>query len=161
MIKSTARRTFLGIIWAILAVLACLEGIWVFRSILKGARPGKTSKTENAFIEAGEAESFAMDSVTPVVQGQFYLVRLEDGGFLALSKKCTHLGCSLTWDGEKKAFICPCHGSSFDHMGEVVTPPAIRGLDSYPIRVENGRILVNIAAPQKWQGAQQRSPVKV
>ena len=33
-------------------------------------------------------------------------------GLSALSTTCTHLGCGVGWDAEKKAFICPCHGGA-------------------------------------------------
>ena len=42
------------------------------------------------------------------------LVEGADGGFLALSSRCTHLGCSVPWDEKARTFPCPCHASTFD-----------------------------------------------
>jgi cytochrome b6-f complex iron-sulfur subunit len=70
---------------------------------------------------------------------------------LALSRICTHLGCSVPWDEEKKKFVCPCHGSTFNMTGEVLTAPAPRPLDTYPVRIENGIVKVDISEPQKRQ----------
>ena len=82
-------------------------------------------------------------------QGQFYLARLADGGFLALSRRCTHLGCSIPWDEEKRRFVCPCHGSIFNLAGEVLTGPAPRPLDTFPVRIENGIVKVDVTMAQK------------
>ena len=66
------------------------------------------------------------------------------GGFIALSLRCTHLGCSIAWEEDKKRFICPCHSSAFDISGEVLNPPAARALDYYPVIIENNMVKVDI-----------------
>jgi cytochrome b6-f complex iron-sulfur subunit len=85
--------------------------------------------------------------VTAFRQGKFYLSRLEDGEFLALSRKCTHLGCTVTWDSEKKRFECPCHASAFDIKGDVINPPAPRALDLYAVMIENSVVKVDTGKP--------------
>jgi cytochrome b6-f complex iron-sulfur subunit len=74
---------------------------------------------------------------------------LDDGGFLAVSRKCTHLGCTVPWVDKEKRFACPCHGSAFDIRGEVVSPPAPRALDLYPVVIENNVIKVDTRSPIK------------
>jgi len=100
---------------------------------------------EVAVITAGPAEAFEPDSVTAFPQGKFYLVRLQDGGFLAVSRECTHLGCTVPWVEEEHRFVCPCHSSAFDIHGEVVNPPAPRALDLFEVRIENRIVKVNTA----------------
>jgi len=68
---------------------------------------------------------------------------------MAISLKCTHLGCSVIWNEEKKEFICPCHASSFNNFGEVINAPAPRALDTHPIVFEEGKVKVNIAKIQR------------
>ena len=82
--------------------------------------------------------------MTPFPAGGFYLVRLEDGGFLALHRECTHLGCSVPWRAERERFECPCHASTFDRTGAVLGPPATRPLDLLPVRIENGQVKVEL-----------------
>jgi cytochrome b6-f complex iron-sulfur subunit len=69
---------------------------------------------------------------------------MEDGGFLAVSRKCTHLGCTVPWIEKQKRFACPCHASAFDIKGEVVNDPAPRALDIYRLYIENNVIKVDV-----------------
>ncbi len=140
--KSRTRRTFLNRLWAFLGVLACIEIGWLGSSILRSRKTRSISAHSDDLVEAGSVGDFKPASVTPIPQGQFYLACLEDGSFLALSRTCTHLGCSLPWDDKQQKFICPCHGSTFDIRGEPLTSPATRPLDYYPVRIENGRVKV-------------------
>lgn len=79
----------------------------------------------------------------PFPEAEFYRARLEDGGFLALHRKCTHLGCSVPRRPEKERFERPCHASAFDIRGPVLSSPAPRPLDRFAVAIDNGRILVD------------------
>jgi len=138
----TTRRSFLGKIWLWLGGLAILEGVWIATSILRPRRPVTTADRDEIVV-AGPVERFEVGSVTAFPAGKFYLSRIEDGGFLALSRRCTHLGCTVPWVAEEGRFICPCHASSFDIRGEVLSPPAPRALDLHPVRIENGVVKVD------------------
>ena len=139
---STTRRGFLGKLWLWLGGLAILEGTWIATSILRPRKPATTADRD-AIVVAGPVERFEAGSVTAFPNGKFYLTRIEDGGFLALSRRCTHLGCTVPWVGEEGRFVCPCHASSFDIRGEVLSPPAPRALDLHPVRIENGVVKVD------------------
>lgn len=139
--KST-RRGFLGRLWLWLGGLAVLEGFWITGTILR-PRPKKTDADDDAIVVAGPVDRFVAGSVTAFPSGKFYLSRLTDGGFLALSRRCTHLGCTVPWVEKEGRFICPCHASSFDLRGEVLSPPAPRALDLHPVRIENGVVKVD------------------
>ena len=132
---------------------ACIEFSWITGSILRSrkARALKDGKTVG-LIDVGMADQFETGVVTAVPRGQFYLVRLEDGSFIALSRTCSHLGCSVPWDDERGKFVCPCHGSTFDQQGLVVTSPAVRPLDYYPVKIENGLVRVDVSKPQRREG---------
>lgn len=138
----TTRRGFLGRLWLWLGGLALLEGVWLTSAILK-PRPRRPDADADAIVVAGPVDRFEADSVTAFPTGRFYLSRLADGGFLALSRRCTHLGCTVPWSADEHRFVCPCHASVFDIRGEVLSPPAPRALDLHPVRIENGVVKVD------------------
>lgn len=138
-----SRRSFLKKVWMVLGFVALAEFIGLVVAFLKPRKPRIKEGDFGGIITAGAVDDFAPNSVTAFRQGKFYLSRLEDGEFLALSRKCTHLGCTVTWDSEKKRFECPCHASAFDIKGDVINPPAPRALDLYAVSIENGIVKVD------------------
>jgi len=141
------RRRLLGWAWGGLLAALVAELSWVVGSFLRPR--GSRRPDDVAIVVAGPVERFAPDSVTAFPGGQFYLARLADGGFLALDRTCTHLGCTVPWNPEQARFDCPCHASSFDITGAVLAPPAPRPLDLYPVRIENGIVKVDTARRER------------
>jgi cytochrome b6-f complex iron-sulfur subunit len=142
--EKTGRRKFLARIWSILGLVALGELVFFTVSML---RPGKKNLKDNPGLNikvAGNLEDFPVNSVTPDRVNKYYLIRSEDGGFLALSLICSHLGCSVLWEKEKNQFICPCHSSAFDRFGNVINSPAPRALDYFPVIIEGGKVKVDI-----------------
>jgi cytochrome b6-f complex iron-sulfur subunit len=139
----SSRRSFLTKLWIGLGALALAEFIGVAIAFLWPRKPRKAEGGFGDIISAGRVEAFALNTVTAFPMGHFYLCRFEDGGFLALSRKCTHLGCTVPWIEEDKRFVCPCHSSAFDIRGNVINTPAPRALDLYAISIENSMVNVN------------------
>lgn len=139
--KVMDRRGFLKLIgWAGLGTLAAGELAYAgFQFIAPRTGTGEFG----GVFTAGAVENFPPGSVTPFTEGRFFLVRLEDGGFLALYRACTHLGCAVPWDAEKGRFVCPCHGSEFEVDGDVVNTPAPRPLDLFRVSIEDGQVKVD------------------
>jgi cytochrome b6-f complex iron-sulfur subunit len=137
------RRRFLVFIWMGLGLAALLELIWVASTFLRPAATRARKDDTAEFMTAGPVEAFPPGSVTAFPRGRFYLARLDDGGFLALSRRCPHLGCTLPWVEEEKRFVCPCHASAFDIRGEVVSSPAPRAMDRHRVVVENEVVRVD------------------
>jgi cytochrome b6-f complex iron-sulfur subunit len=61
------------------------------------------------------------------------VLRRPGGELVALSMVCTHWGCDVDWDKSAARFDCPCHGSKFDAMGQVLEGPADEPLATYPV----------------------------
>lgn len=70
-----------------------------------------------------------------------FLHRTEQG-VVAFDPACTHLGCRISWVGDKNRYFCPCHGGVFDPKGNVVSGPPPKPLEQHPVKVEGGRIWV-------------------
>ncbi|BBO67582.1 hypothetical protein DSCA_15120 [Desulfosarcina alkanivorans] len=142
-VDNQTRRSLLNGMWLTLGGLALAEVAWLVGSFLKPLKHGATSDRSAAIVDAGPADRYSPSTVTAFPQGRFYLACLEDGGFMALSRRCTHLGCTLPWDPEKKQFACPCHASAFDIRGCVIKSPAPRPLDRFAVSIENKRVKVD------------------
>ena len=143
-----SRRAFVKNLWPALGAIVSLEFLWMTFSFLS---PTKKADVKNIsqLRTVGDLKNIPNNSVTPVRSGQFYLVPLNDGGLLALSLKCSHLGCSVSWDESKNRFICPCHASEFAMNGNVINPPAPRALDYFPIIIDQGVVKVDTSKPMK------------
>jgi cytochrome b6-f complex iron-sulfur subunit len=137
------RRSFLGRVIRLLGGIAILEAGWVALSAILPRRSGPTSLDGPGVQVAGPVDQFSPGSVTAFPDGKFYLARLDDGGFLALHRKCTHLGCSVPWIEHEQRFACPCHASAFDLRGAVVKAPAPRPLDLFTVSVADGVVKVD------------------
>lgn len=144
--KSSSRRSFLSKVWITLGLAALIQVLagTVFFLVTGRKRPARPTAQ---LLQIGVIADFSSGSVTLIAKGHFYLARLDDGGFLAISRKCTHLGCAVPWVAEREQFECPCHASLFDMTGNVIKAPAPRALDLYPITFERGSILVDIGSP--------------
>ena len=137
------RRNFLKRLWQILGIIALAEFLWFILSLLKPSKENHKSRPADTLRVIGSVEEFPAGSVTPDRVNRLYIVREEDGGFLALSLTCPHLGCSVMWNEEKQQFDCPCHSSAFDRRGIVLSSPAPRPLDYLPVIIEEGKVKVD------------------
>lgn len=69
--------------------------------------------------------------------------KIEDR-FYAIEDVCTHDGAEIA-SGELDGceIVCPRHGARFCvKTGEVKAPPAYEDIDTFPVRIENGRVQV-------------------
>ncbi|GAB1475863.1 FAD-dependent oxidoreductase [Bacillota bacterium] len=54
------------------------------------------------------------------------IYRDESGKVFAVATRCSHMGCQLAWNPDELSWDCPCHGSRFNILGEVISGPAIK-----------------------------------
>lgn len=143
--ETISRRTFLNRIWTMVTALAFLELIALVINFFRPRQARSATSAQDTIIVAGPVDRFEPGTVTAFVRGKFYLARLEDGGFLAMSRTCPHLSCTVPWVSSENRFICPCHASEFDLRGDVISPPAPRALDLYAVTIENNVLKVDTA----------------
>ena len=141
--ETYSRRSFLNKLWLVLGTMALAELIALVVAFFRPGQSRAGTIDQDAIIIAGPVDSFEPGTVSAFVRGKFYLARLEDGGFLAMSRRCTHLSCTVPWVSGENRFICPCHSSEFDIRGEVANPPAPRALDLFGIEIENNVLKVD------------------
>lgn len=141
---AVSRRDFLKVAWGVAGAVALAEVGGVAYQFLS---PRVVEGEFGGIFTAGAVESFPAGSVTPFPSGRFYLVREDDGGIVALYRKCTHLGCAVPWEPAQGRFVCPCHASAFERDGEVVNAPAPRPLDRFEVTIVDGIVMVDTGQP--------------
>jgi len=120
--------------------------------LIKDGISKKSNLTKkDTLVPIGKVDTFEKNNIYPFLSHKFYLKRFEDGGFMALSVKCTHLGCMVNLNSKTGGFNCPCHASQFDQFGEVTSSPATRPLDIFPVIIKNDELYVDTGKPKKRQ----------
>ena len=99
------------------------------------------------FVKAAKTDEIAHgQSKMLEVNGKKIAIFNVAGSFYAIDDTCSHRGGSLSQgmiEGEK--VTCPWHGAVFDiRSGEVLGPPAPKGVARYNVRVDGVQIEVEI-----------------
>jgi nucleotide-binding universal stress UspA family protein/nitrite reductase/ring-hydroxylating ferredoxin subunit len=111
------------------------KGLAGARGFLLGSVPEKVIEQADRDVLLCRTIVQAVTELTPgeggIIerQGEKLAAFIDEAGELhLLSARCTHMGCTVGWNPGEKTFDCPCHGSRFSPMGEVVNGPAGRPL---------------------------------
>ncbi len=122
--------------------------------VLAGAASAGVAVTAFASPPAGrredvpeiEAASLADLKAKGVVRFRFgrepCILVFSDGRIHALSLVCTHLGCLVEWNAERRQLTCPCHRAAFGLEGNVIEGPPPRPLPTFNVSLAGDRVLV-------------------
>ena len=97
------------------------------------------------FVEVAEARNVVPGKMLRVyAHGSWIVVVNVAGEHFAIADTCSHESASLFKGALKDDCIsCPLHGSRFNvRTGEPIEEPAEEPVDTYPVRVLNGMILL-------------------
>jgi naphthalene 1,2-dioxygenase system ferredoxin subunit len=98
---------------------------------------------------AAEADLFEGAGIAVTPEGQdIAIFKLEDGGVHAINNLCSHGNAKLC-DGfvEGHRVECPFHQALFDvRDGTVSCGPATEPVKSWPVKIENGRVFLNLVS---------------
>ena len=88
-------------------------------------------------LVAGEGFNFTANDGTDAI-----LFKTKDEKVYALSRICTHEGCSFNFDMTKNKLICPCHGAEYESgEGNVISGPTQRNLKKINVKVDGDNVL--------------------
>jgi menaquinol-cytochrome c reductase iron-sulfur subunit len=153
-----SRRDFLSrMVGVAVGAMAALVGI---PAAIFAIGPSQ-QRTAGGWVPVGVVDEFPLDTPTlvntTVSKQQGWIVEQQElsvfvstnngTDFVALSDRCTHLGCRVRYVDENdqngaSGFFCPCHNGVFDSSGEILAGPIPRPLDHFETKVENGQLLV-------------------
>jgi menaquinol-cytochrome c reductase iron-sulfur subunit len=80
----------------------------------------------------------------------------DPGEFIAISSRCVHAGCPVTFVQAAGNFVCPCHGGVYDFEGKRIGGPPVRPLDRFQTRVRAG----NVEVGPRYSVTSQLEPVR-
>lgn len=98
-----------------------LTGSFLAARLLTGAVIGRPLPESPLFLPFRPARR-GFDPSVWLSAARTYLHGLTSPG----TPRCPHMGCPLRYNADSGRWECPCHGSSFDILGQVEAAPAIR-----------------------------------
>jgi len=107
--------------------------VYAWQNALTGVKFIAGRLAPPASVKPWEKIAPASGSAVRIGDENVGVYRDEKGVPHAVSLKCTHLGCALSWNAVAKTWDCPCHGSRFDVDGRVLYGPAGENLERKPL----------------------------
>ncbi|MCU0538190.1 MAG: ubiquinol-cytochrome c reductase iron-sulfur subunit [Hydrococcus sp. Prado102] len=134
------RREFIGLVGVGSVVASCSH------KTTQSTLPASSSRADG-FQLAGtvsELDKNGQISNKELSAGAVLIVRDPDNAsqLTAVNPTCTHAGCTVAWQQDWEAFVCPCHDSQFASDGKVLQGPAEQPLAAYAVKIEGNDILV-------------------
>lgn len=141
------RRDAIRNVWIVGAALMGVTAAWTSWELLQ---PLPTTGFGGK-VRTISPDAVPEGAVVAVPAAKAYLTKI-DGELVAISEKCTHLGCRVPWCDSSGQFECPCHGSQFNRAGDYRIGPAPRGMDRHPIEIGAEDGLVYIDTGERIEG---------
>jgi cytochrome b6-f complex iron-sulfur subunit len=138
-VQATRRGLLKGVLGAISAFGLGSVIYAFYRFLAPGAGGGAPVEIPLDEISSGGTAYFQYGGAPGI------LLRGEDGTLRAFSLVCTHLACTVIWNGEKREFHCPCHDGFFDGEGRVLSGPPPAPLDRWKVEVQGNKVIIGAA----------------
>ena len=137
-----SRKDFLS---RILAVWGGISIIPVFYGIIEYIIPPKIRNRILSSIRVATFNELPVDDAKIVKFNKtaVALLRTEQGQVKAFSAICTHLGCVVQYQPDRKVFHCNCHGSEFDTNGKNIAGPAPAPLQPYRVELKDQDVIIS------------------
>jgi cytochrome b6-f complex iron-sulfur subunit len=100
--------------------------------------PARLTRDESAKLEQNKFV------IVPVSGQRVIVLQAPDEQLFAFSAKCTHEGCTITYQPGQSVLWCPCHDGRFDMSGRVLSGPPPQPLLKYEARRQpDGGIVIS------------------
>jgi cytochrome b6-f complex iron-sulfur subunit len=140
-ISGGSRRSFLNISIFISSAVVLVGIIYPVLKFLFPTVTRSLGEKETFFVPTNEVP-VGSAKIVKYKNRPAIVIRLKEQEVYALSAVCTHLGCIVKWQEDKKELFCPCHAGRFDLYGNVLGGPPPKPLPAYKAVVEEDRILI-------------------
>ncbi len=106
------------------------------RRYVLGSVPSKVAHGAPTDVLIAKTAGRVVGDLTPGTGGvvdsggrKLAVYKAEDGSLVAVSPRCTHMGCTVDWNASAHVWECPCHGSRYSPDGRVVRGPSEKDLE--------------------------------
>lgn len=106
--------------------------------------PTQKPKRYESVLVGTESQVPIGEAVSMDLSGHKIMLLRTNEGVTAFSRRCTDLGCLVSWSKEREQFICPCHQGVFDKTGRNIAGPPPRPLDRFEVVKRGEQLYVNI-----------------
>ena len=94
-------------------------------------------------VVIGTLADFPSGTVKPFTKEKI-IVFSGPQGIYAISTRCTHMGCTVSFKEAEGIFACPCHGARYDKEGAVTRGPAKKNLAWFTVGIDSqGKLFVD------------------
>ena len=157
--SKVTRREFIATTAAVGACMCGLNGCFIFPNVgdTQQIHPPvyeieASDKDREIVIDTTKAPDLlnagnSVKIIDPRIKDSLIIANTGENVFVALSIGCTHNGFEVEYKHDKRVFKCiSLSRAEFSCEGHVLDGPTNRNLNSYPIRLENGKLIVSGAA---------------
>ena len=137
-----SRRTFLW--FALKSGMLALFGATIY-PIVRYLYPPWGSEAAVSSAVAGKVGELAVNQAKIFRFGSRpgILINTPQGELKAFSAVCTHLNCTVQYDGNDSLIWCACHNGKYDLNGQVISGPPPRPLEAYQVNVRGDDVVVS------------------
>jgi len=113
----------------------------VFSACSKTTTPGTVG---NTVVDLNSSQFASLKTVGGFAyNGNVLIIRSSDTQYTAISRICTHMGCTVAYNSSTKQLVCPCHGARFSSTGAVINGPATSPLTVYSTTLDGTNLNIN------------------
>jgi cytochrome b6-f complex iron-sulfur subunit len=116
-----------------------------FYPVIRFMNPPHISEVAVDEVSGGKLNDLKANSGKIVKFGNkpVVLVRVSETEWKAFSAVCTHLNCTVQYQGSTRLIWCACHNGMYDLTGRVVSGPPPKPLEEYAVRVRGDEVIIS------------------
>ena len=141
--EQPTRRSFLSKMMAGTLLVGGVTTVGVVSAYLMPPEESGSILTPQRVMVGKAADIAPGKARSAVVDGEPVWVLNSGSRFVALSALCSHKGCHVKWDDQRRVFTCPCHEGLFDERGNVIGGLPRRPLARFRVGLVNGELQVS------------------
>jgi nitrite reductase/ring-hydroxylating ferredoxin subunit len=147
--RGITRRQVVGVVGAVLIGLPWLGGgLGSVAEIMHAPQQSLTVAIAPSEVSAGRVSDLKDGVPKTIMFGRETVFVVKLGSSIeALSATCPHGGCLLGYRPDRRQFVCPCDGATFDITGAWVAGPRSQSMSRYNVRVSDGHVFVSAEKP--------------